>query len=46
MTWTITIQKGGSRITVNTGLFDFDEALEHVFALYGDDVTVVSQETR
>ena len=46
MTWKFTIQSGGSRITIDTHLHSYEDALAMVTRLYGDDVVIVSQETQ
>jgi len=45
MTWTITIWTNGSRVKVDTGLWDYNDAIAYVERLYGDDYSIVSQET-
>ena len=46
MTWLIEIYTNGSRVKVDTGLWDYNDAVSYVERLYGDDITIVGQETK
>lgn len=46
MTWLIEIYVNGSRVKVDTGLWDYNDAVSYVERLYGDDITIVGQETK
>ena len=42
--WTFEIYSNGSRVKVKTGLADFGDAQDYIEGLYGDDITIVSQD--